>query len=294
MVDQQFSAFWSASQPGFRFTDAEPGSEQFFREIEEHRYALEPHIPDVARFDEWAGKDVLDVGCGLATDGSRFARAGAHYVGFDQAGVALELARRRFELEHLDGRFIEGDATRLPFPDGSFDLVWSHGVVHHIPETERAVAEFHRVLRPGGTALVMVYHRSSLNYRLNILVVRRTLAATLAVPGVARLLQRVVPADGDMVAEHRQLLRAHGLRYLGDTRLFLSKNTDGPGNPLSKVYSREEADRIFRAAGFTDVDTVVRYLNLRLYPKGDRLAATALARRLERRIGWHLYVRAVR
>ena len=288
------SAFWSASQPGFRFTDAEPGSEEFFREIEEHRYALEPHIPEMARFDEWAGKDVLDVGCGLATDGSRFARAGAHYVGFDQAGVALELARQRFELEHLGGRFIEGDATRLPFPDGSFDLVWSHGVVHHIPETERAVAEFHRVLRPGGTALVMVYHRSSLNYFFNILVVRRTLAATLAVPGVAGLLQLVAPADGDIVSEHRQLLQAHGPRYLGDTRLFLSKNTDGPGNPLSKVYSRQEAGRLFHAVGFTEADTVVRYLNLRLYPKGDRLAATALARRLERRIGWHLYVRAAR
>jgi len=288
------SDFWSASQPGFRFTDAEPGSEEFFREIEEHRYALEPHIADVACFGEWAGKDVLDVGCGLATDGSRFARSGAHYVGFDQAGMALDLARRRFELEHLDGRFVEGDATRLPFPDGSFDLVWSHGVIHHIPETEQAVAEFHRVLRPGGTAVVMVYHRRSLNYRLNILVVRRTLAATLTVPGVARLLRRVALADGDMIAGHRELLSAHGLRYLGDTRLFLSNNTDGPGNPLSKVYSREEARRIFRTAGFTDVDTVVRYLNLRLYPKGHRLAATALARRLERGIGWHLYVRAVR
>jgi SAM-dependent methyltransferase len=288
------SAFWTASQPGFRFTDAEPGSERFFREIEEHRYALEPHIPDVARFDEWAGKDVLDVGCGLATDGSRFARAGAHYVGFDQAGVALELARQRFELEHLGGRFVEGDATQLPFPDGTFDLVWSHGVIHHIPETEQAVAEFHRVLRPGGTALLMVYHKNSLNYRFNILVVRRTLAAMLAVPGVARLLRRVASADGDLIARHRELLSAHGLRYLSDRRLFLSNNTDGPGNPLSKVYSREEAARIFRAAGFTETNTVVRYLNLRLYPKGDQLAATALARSLECRIGWHLYIQAVR
>ena len=150
------SAFWSASQPGFRFTDAEPGSERFFREIEEHRYALEAHIPDVARFDEWARKDVLDVGCGLATDGSRFARSGAHYVGFDQAGLALELARRRFELEQLMA--VSSRATRpcCHSQTESFDLVWSHGVIHHIPETERAVTEFRRVLRPGGTALVMV------------------------------------------------------------------------------------------------------------------------------------------
>jgi len=140
----------------------------------------------------------------------------------------------------------------------------------------------------------MVYHRSSLNYRFNILVVRRTLAAMLAVPGVASLLHRAAPTDGDLVVEHQRLLRTHGLRYLGDTRLFLSNNTDGPGNPLSKVYSRDEATQMFRRAGFTSVETSVRYLNLRLYPKGDRLATTRPARSVERRIGWHLYVRARR
>jgi SAM-dependent methyltransferase len=287
-------AFWSAGQPGFRFTDAEPGSERFYREVETQRYALEPHIPALARFHDWAGKDVLDVGCGIATDGARFARAGARYVGLDQSPAALELGQRLFKLKRLDGTFLEGDATQLPFADESFDLVWSHGVIHHIPDSQRVISEFYRVLRPQGTAIVMVYHRGSLNYRFNILVVRRVLAAALAVPGALSLLQRALPVDTDLLTAHRELLRMHGRRYLTDTSLFLSNNTDGPGNPLSKVYSRNEVCRMFRTVGFADVETDVRYLNLRLYPKGDQLAATALARRLEPHIGWHLYVRAVR
>jgi hypothetical protein len=106
------------------------------------------------------------------------------------------------------------------------------------------------------------------------------------------LVARVTGEDVALLDQHRQLLERHGLRYLTDSALFLSNNTDGPGNPLSKVYSREEAARLFRRFG--SVGTSVRFLNLRLYPGGERLAATAPARRLERRLGWHLYVRATK
>jgi SAM-dependent methyltransferase len=284
--------FWSGAQPGFRFTGYEPGTPEFFREVARHRYALEPHIPEIARFDEWRGADVLEVGCGIGTDASRFARAGARYTGVDQTGRAIELARRRFAIDGFEGTFVPADATALPFADRSFDLVYSHGVIHHIDDTAVAVDEIHRVLRPGGVAIVMIYHRGSLNYRFNILVVRRLLAATLAVPRTDAILRRVAPADGELIAGHVELLRNHGLRYVTDSALFLSNNTDGPGNPLSKVYSRREARDLFNA--FSQVETTTRYLNLRLYPKGDRLAATRLARRLERWIGWHLYIRATR
>jgi SAM-dependent methyltransferase len=284
--------FWRGAQPGFRFTQYQPGTPEFFRDVERHRYTLEPHIPEMACFDDWRGADVLEVGCGIGTDASRFAAAGARYTGIDQADRAIELARCRFDLDGLEGTFLRADATALPFADGSFDLVYSHGVIHHIFNTEGAVNEIYRVLRPGGVTVVMVYHRGSLNYRFNILIVRRLLAATLMIPGADAILHRIVPADRELVAGHVELLRIHRLRYLTDSALFLSNNTDGPGNPLSKVYSRREARELFSA--FSRVATKTRYLNLRLYPKGDRLAATHLARRLERRIGWHLYIRATR
>ena len=280
--------FWSESQPGFRFSSAEVGSPEFFAEVEAHRYALEPHIPEIVRFERWAGADVLEAGCGIATDGVRFARAGAAYTGLDSSPRALELARRRFGLERCSGSFVHGSVVDLPFSDESFDLVYSHGVIHHVAETERAISEFRRVLRPGGTALVMVYHRGSLNYLVNIMVIRRALVGVLAMPGTPALIARLAGEDPRILAGHRALLREHGIRYVTDRSLFLSNNTDGPGNPLSKVYSRRQAQQMFDA--FEQVRTDVRYLNLRLYPGSDRLARTALARRLGRRFGWHLYV----
>ena len=97
--------FWSRSQPGFRFSSGEPGTPKFFAEVERHRYTLEPHIPEVAQFGRWADRDVLEVGCGIGTDGARFAGSGARYTGVDQTETAISLARRRFDLKDLAGQF---------------------------------------------------------------------------------------------------------------------------------------------------------------------------------------------
>ena len=129
---------------------------------------------------------MLDAGCGVATDGVQFARAGARYTGLDQSESALDLARQRFRIEQLKGDFVQGSVSSLPFGPSEFDLVYSHGVIHHIPNPESAVAEFSRVLRPGGTALVMLYHRNSLNF-FTVMVIRRLLAAVLLVPGGSSL-----------------------------------------------------------------------------------------------------------
>jgi ubiquinone/menaquinone biosynthesis C-methylase UbiE len=284
--------FWSANQPGFRFTDAQPGTLEFFADVERHRYALEPHIPAIVQFERYEGKRVLEIGCGVATDGISFVRAGASYVGVDQSDAALALAARRLELEGLEAGFARADATSLPFEDRSFDLVYSHGVLHHLADTERAVAEIRRVLRPGGRILLMLYHRNSLNYRFTIMILRRVLAAALLVPGAARLVARATGERRDVIEGHRRLLSEHRRRYLLDKQLFLNNNTDGPGNPLSKVYSREEARRLL--AGFDDVQSAVRFLNLRIFPGGARIAGLAAAARWERRVGWHLYVTGTR
>jgi ubiquinone/menaquinone biosynthesis C-methylase UbiE len=280
--------FWSAHQPGLRFAQGERGTRAFFRDVERQRYTLEPHIPEVVRFDRWANCAVLEGGCGIATDGIHFARAGARYTGLDASSYALELARRRFELEGVDGTFVAGSVSDLPFADESFDLVYSHGVIHHIHNTERAVAEFHRVLRPRGTVLAMLYHRASFNYAFTIMFVRRVLAASLLVPGGVGVVARLTGESAETLDGHRRLLREHGFRYLTDRQLFLSNNTDGPGNPLSKAYTTDEAKQLFRA--FDDVKLEIRHLNLRLYPGGGRFARTRAATSLERRFGWHLYV----
>jgi SAM-dependent methyltransferase len=280
--------FWDRNQPGFRFSTSAPGTRAFFDEVERHRYALEPHIPQLVEFDRWTAKEVLEAGCGIGTDGVRFARAGAFYTGVDASPAAVELAQRRFELEQLPARFVNAPVTALPFANESFDLVFSHGVVHHVADTDRAVREFHRVLRPGGTAIVMVYHRHSFNYFVNIMIVRRMLAAFLLVPRAPEAIARATGEHAEVLQGHRELLRRYGLRYLTDSQMFFTNNTDGPGNPLTKAFTREDVKELFR--DFADVRTATRFLNLRLYPRGDRLAATRVARRLEKVVGWHLYV----
>ena len=244
----------------------------------------------MARFFNWSGKDVLDAGCGIATDGINFARAGASYTGIDFSPSALSLAERRFNLEGKSGRFVAGSIVELPFDDGAFDLVYSNGVIHHLQETEQAVSEMHRVLRPGGVAIVMVYHRDSLNYRFTVMLLRRALVGLLLVPGMATVAARVTGERSSVLEGQRNLLQAHGLRYLLDRQLFLSNNTDGPGNPLSKVYSRRDAYELFSA--FRDVRLNTRFLNLRIYPGGDVVARMRPARKLEQHIGWHLWIEA--
>lgn len=281
--------FWTTYQPGFRFTTETVGTPEFFHAVEEHRYKLEPHIIEMARFDDWNGKDVLDVGCGIATDGIRFARAGARYTGVDPSPAALDLARKRFAHEERDATFVQASATELPFPDDTFDLVWSHGVIHHVDDTAAAVREFHRVLRPGGHAIVMVYHRPSFNYTFTIMFVRRLLAAMLISDRGAQLARKITGEDAEVIDGHRRLLQEHGRHYLTDRQLFLSNNTDGPGNPLSKAYTARQLLILLREAGFTSAEAKKRYLNLRIYPGGERLARSRPARMVEPVAGWHLY-----
>jgi SAM-dependent methyltransferase len=283
-------SFWTRYQPGTRGANAPIGSSEFFAQVEAERYALEPDIPELVQFERWAGHDVLEAGCGIGTDAVQFVRAGARYHGIDFSPTALELARSRPELADAD--LVQGSITQLPFADASFDLVYSNGVIHHIPETDRAVAEFRRVLRPGGTAILMVYHRASLNFYVSIMVVRRLLAVLLVVPGADRLLARVTGEPLDVLRGHRKLLAEHGWRYLSTPGLFLSHNTDGPGNPLSKVYTAQAMRRGF--AEFADVRTHVRFLNLRAYPLGSRLERLAVVRWLGRRMGWHLWIIATK
>src|SRR6266550_802489 len=147
-LKERVRAFWQANPCGVKFTDAAPGTRRFYEVVEVHRYTSELHIPIAADFVSAGGLKVLEIGCGLGTDGAQFAKAGADYTGVDLTDAAIDLARRRFEVFGLRGELRMADAESLDFPDESFDLVYSHGVLHHTPDIARAVSEIHRVLKP--------------------------------------------------------------------------------------------------------------------------------------------------
>ena len=126
------------------------------------RYRLEPFILPFADFETSKGKKVLEIGVGLGADHQRFAEAGAELYGIDLTERAVEHTNRRLALFGLSSTLAVGDAERLDFPDQNFELVYSWGVIHHSPDTPKAIAEVYRVLELGGQAKVMIYHKWSM------------------------------------------------------------------------------------------------------------------------------------
>jgi ubiquinone/menaquinone biosynthesis C-methylase UbiE len=291
LLKERVRAFWQANPCGVKFADAEPGTRRFYELVEAHRYTKEWHIPEAANFAGARGLKVLEIGCGLGTDGAQFAEAGADYTGVDLTEAAVDLARKRFELFDLPGSFQTADAEKLPFPDNSFDVVYSHGVLHHTPDTQKAIQEVHRVLRHGGHAIVMLYHRGSYNYRVNISILRRAGAHLLKSETGIRLVHRLTSEPLESLREHAKLLRTEKDSYLNPEE-FLNQNTDGAGNPLARVYSRNDARELFR--DFASVNLKVYFLNKRWLPVLGSLLPRSLESKLASRWGWHLWIYATK
>jgi SAM-dependent methyltransferase len=150
-------------------------------------------------FESLRDKDVLEIGCGSGVHTKALAAAGARVTGIDLTPRAVELTGRRLAAHGLAATVVEGDAERLPFPDASFDWVWSWGVIHHSSNTERVLEEIARVLRPGGGVGLMVYHRTSITYWVNYILIRGVLQGRLLRESPAEVANRY--SDG-AVARH--------------------------------------------------------------------------------------------
>ena len=290
-LKERVRAFWQAHPCGTKFSDAEIGTREFFARVEAHRYAKEWHIPSAAHFAGARGLRVLEIGCGLGTDGAQFAKAGADYTGIDLTEASIELARKKFELSGLRGEFRVADAENLDFAGESFDLVYSHGVLHHTPDTALAVREIHRVLKPRGRAIVMLYHRGSYNYQIGIRVFRRAGARLLKSETGIKIIKRLTGEPTDSLREHAKLLSANSNGYLASDE-FLSQSTDGAGNPLARAYSRLEARELFR--DFRQVELRAYFLNKRFIPLIGRLLPRSIESALASRWGWHLWIYATK
>lgn len=260
---------------------------EYFEEISRRRFCgREWHVPIVAQFGAFEGKDVLEIGCGIGTDGMEFAKRGARYVGIDLAPSAIKLARERFALFNVEGRFEVANAEeRIPFGDEAFDHIYSFGVIHHSPKTQAIVDEMYRVLRPGGTFTVMVYNRSSINYRIEIMLLRRAFRLLLYPKNMPRLLSKVTGFAEWKLVDHQRRLRA-GRRMSREE--WVSMNTDGPHCPLAKVYNRREAAEIFWR--FRHVRQEVWEFNSDHWPFIRRLIPLSVERAIGRVWGWHRMV----
>jgi ubiquinone/menaquinone biosynthesis C-methylase UbiE len=251
MTAKAVQSYWTRRPCGSSLaSDAKPGSAEFFQLTEMHRYTREPYVPAFARFDEWKGKKVLEVGCGIGADLARFARAGARVVGVDITAVGAVTSRRRLQFHNLPGETLVGNAESLPFASNFFDLVYSWGVIHHSPDTEAAAREIVRVARPGGSVVVMLYNRRSL------------------VAAQAYILYG--------------LLRGRPFRSLSE---IMASHLESPG---TKAFTEQQARRMFDVLENLHVRRVVTIYDLRI--GRDRFLPNWICRILPQRLGYFMVI----
>lgn len=159
---QAIASYWNSRIHDLEMTKHPVGTRAFFDDLDDYRFDKLHYLPRLVDFDGFAGRRLLEVGCGIGTDLLRFARGGARVTGVDLSRTAIELARQNFALHELVPDALEvADGEALPFDSSSFDVVYGHGVLQYTADAARLVAEAHRVLKPGGVAIFMVYNRVS-------------------------------------------------------------------------------------------------------------------------------------
>jgi len=274
MQEQEIRSFWNAHPCGEDLVGGgyDEDLAAFFAKYDAFRYRTEGHILGCLDALALDGKKVLEIGLGQGADSEQLIRRGAAYTGVDLTPESIERVTARFRLRDLPyDALVNGSALELPFPDDSFDLVYSHGVLHHIPDIRTAQAEIHRVLKPGGELVAMLYARRSVNYLLSIKILRRV--------GLAGLLALGMEPEGK-IGDHVRLAKAHGpLAYLR-MRNFIHRSTDGPHNPYAKVYGLREVREDFPK--FTITRSHREFMHAPPLPVQGLPGASLL--------GWHLWV----
>ena len=147
---------------------SELGTEQYWNEVSERRFFVEPHLRDFASFHLWRGKRVLEIGSGIGSDAVEFARHGAEYVGIDLSAESVAMSKQRFELLGLEGEFhvMDGADTESVAKLGKFDLVYSCGVLHHYPDMGTCLDNIRDALVPNGEFRMLVYAKNSWKYAM--------------------------------------------------------------------------------------------------------------------------------
>ncbi len=252
----QVRKFWNAHSVAAAAVPHPLGTPEYFAYYDALREANESVEFSYAlhEYKVYKGRRVLDVGCGNGYVLSHYAREGAQVYGVDLTETAIVLCRRRFALSDLRGMFAVGSAEDLPYPDLTFDLVCSMGVLHHTPNIHKAVDEIFRVLKPGGHLVVMLYHRNSANFRVNLFL--------------------------------RRMVQFRSLQELVN-------EVDGKGNPKGDVYSKAELSHLLKSfenlsifAGFLR--------GAHLVPVIGRLIPSHLLEPFARRWGWFLYAKGMK
>ena len=153
--------YWDTHPIGVEPFDADLGSREFYERYIKYYDEFYRESREGMHYEKHAGKRVLEVGCGLGANAMHFAQAGAEVTAIDLSDTAVQCARRLLAYRGVRAVVQQGNAEKLEFPDESFDVVCSLGVLMLVPDVQAAIGEIYRVLKPGGEVMVMLYHRWS-------------------------------------------------------------------------------------------------------------------------------------
>jgi SAM-dependent methyltransferase len=261
---------WGASPTGWTSAkEYEPGTREFFDKANEFRDKIEqPWLSDVVPFHTMSGKKVLEIGFGPGYDTLKFMRAGSDYTGIDITPENVERTRRHLAFFGFSPNVRQGDAEDLPFPDATFDIVYSNGVLHHVPDMARAFREARRVLKSGGEFRILLYNRYSVFY-------------------------------AGLVAIH--LLSGRFLKEsLAQRRSRIEATSAEDAVPIVNVYSQSEVRGLLETANLVPTSVVVRKCTPEDFPGSGKLAAfyqsipTSLLSSLGKLAGWYIVATAVK
>lgn len=254
---QQVKRFWENHPLLSSSIPYPPGSGEFLEAFDRERERVEPVgiQKQVYDFKSAQDKNILDVGCGNGWVLSKFFREGAKCFGLDLTQKAIEISQKRFLLMHGKASFMIANAEELPFKDSCFDVVTAMGVLHHTPHIEKAIREIHRILRPGGKIILMLYHKNSVLHRFYMPL---------------RLFYQTVKE-----------------RRISIPIQDLINGVDGVGNPLGRVYSRSEVKRML--SSFVDTRLLTHLVEAYELPWVGHLLGKRFREFLSKRFGWFLY-----
>src|ERR1700722_10711682 len=261
--------YWNNRPCNIRHSTQPIGTKEYFDEVEARKYMVEFHIPAFADFEQWRGKKVLEIGCGIGTDTINFARHGAQVTTVDLSAKSMELAQQRAAVFNLQDkiRFLPGNAEQLStfVHVEPYDLIYSFGVIHHTPRPDNVLEELRKYTHPGTVVKIMVYHRRS--YKV------------------------------------AWIFATEGKGQFWKLSEIIARNAEAQtGCPIAYTYTRKEGRELLERHGFkvtkVEVDHIFPY-RIRDYVQYRYVREPYFAwmpppmfRALERRIGWHLLLTA--
>ena len=258
--------YWETRTPGIKHSYAEPGTKEFLDELELKRYTRHyAYLLETAEFDQYKGKEVLEIGCGMGIDLLQYAKGGANVTGIDLTEKAIQNSKAHFSHRKMHGTFLTMNSEKLEFSDNTFDLVYSFGVLHHTQDTQKAIDEVYRVLKPNGKAIIMLYHKGFRYYfKIHLFY---------------------------------GLLKGEYLKY-GTKDLVNKRTEEFFYSPITRVYSRKEAKALFKS--FSLIESADSYrIDDNIYIFGNFFQLSnylpkSIRRFLEQRIGWNILIKTIK